>query len=70
MSSFIILIDNDDDAEKIELAMNQNNILFDIEIIKDKSELIYEFTINLIHKKYVLFLIKDKNINVLEFISN
>jgi hypothetical protein len=70
MTSFIILIDSNDDAESFELALNKHNINFNCEIINDKLGLIYEFTMDTVCKKYVLSIIENNHIEILEFISN
>jgi hypothetical protein len=70
MSTFVILIQENDHAESFELALNKHNINFNCEIIKDKLELIYEFTMDTVCKKYVLSIIENNHIEILEFISN
>jgi hypothetical protein len=70
MKSFTILIENDDHAELFEQSMNEHNIKFQCEIIYNKTELIYEYQVDLIYQKNVLSIIKNNDIEVLEFISN
>jgi hypothetical protein len=70
MSTFVILIQENDDAESFELALNKHNINFNCEIINDKLGLIYEFTMDTVCKKYVLSIIENNHIEILEFISN
>jgi hypothetical protein len=67
--SFVILIEDDTDAEKLERCMMQHSIGFECEIIGDKH-LIYEFTINDENRMAIDLIIKHNNITILKFISN
>jgi hypothetical protein len=67
--SFVILIEHDDDAEKLENCMMQHSIGFECDIIGDKH-LIYEFTIDDEHRIAIDLIKKHNNITVLKFIYN
>jgi hypothetical protein len=63
---FIILIEDDEDADFFEKHMNQNNIDFDVEIIGN-TDLIYEFKINIQNKSQVKYIINMHCIPILDF---
>jgi hypothetical protein len=69
MNTFVLLIENDENALKFELAMKETNIDFDMEIIEHELEFIYEFTLHSTEED-IFFIIKSKNISVLEFTSH
>jgi hypothetical protein len=69
MNTFVILIQDDVNALKFELAMKEHNIDFNMEIIEHELDFIYEFTLHSTEED-IFFIIKSKNISVLEFTSH
>jgi hypothetical protein len=68
--NFIILIQDDDNAEFFENKLNENNVGFELEIIGNHPDLAYEFKINIENQKMVKYIINMYCIQVLDFISN
>ena len=68
MNSFIILIEHDDDAVKLEQLLNENIIRYDVDVIGDIN-LVYEFTLNIKDRKIVYLLINYNNLKITEFKS-
>ena len=66
---FITLIEHNDDAEFFETKLNENNIIFECEIIGDE-ELVYEFKIHPKHRQFIRFIINTHCIPILDFKSN
>ena len=68
MNSYIILIEHDDDAVKLEQLLNENDISYDCDVIGSEF-LIYEFTINVQNRKFVYLLLEYNNIKIVDFKS-
>jgi sRNA-binding regulator protein Hfq len=68
--NFIILIEENDSADKFQFALQHDNVDHTIEIINDGDEYIYEFTIDLVYRHHISFIIETRNIKTLDFISS
>ena len=69
MNSFIVLIEHDDDAVKLEQLLNENVIPYECDVI-GTDYLLYEFMINIENRKIVSLLLGYNNIKVVDFKSN
>jgi hypothetical protein len=67
---FIILIQENDSADKFQFALQKDNVDHTIDIINDGDEFIYEFTIDLVYRHHIAFIIETRNIKTLDFISS
>lgn len=69
MNNFIVLIEHDDDAIKLERLLDENDIGYECDVIGSEF-LIYEFTINVENRKIVYLLLEYNNIKIVDFKSN
>jgi hypothetical protein len=67
---FITLIEHNDDVEFFEAKLNENGIDYEIEIIGNYPDLVYEFKISQLNRQFVRYIINMHCIPVLNFISN
>ena len=68
MNSFIVLIEHDDDAVKLEQLLNENVIPYECDVIGTEF-LLYEFTISIKYKNIVNLLLTYNNIKNIDFKS-
>ena len=68
MSSFIVLLEHDDDAIKLEQLLTENDIGYETDVIGTEY-LLYEFTINTENRKIVYLLLEYNNITIVNFKS-
>ena len=68
MSSFIVLLEHDDDAIKLEQLLTENDIGYETDVIGTEY-LLYEFTINTENRKIVYLLLDYNNITIVNFKS-
>ena len=68
MNSFIILLEHDDDAIKLEQLLTENDIGYETDVIGTEY-LLYEFTINIENRKIVYLLLEYNNITIVNFKS-
>ena len=69
MNTFIVLLEHDDDAVKLEQLLNENVIPYECDVI-GTDYLLYEFMINIENRKIVSLLLGYNNIKVVDFKSN
>lgn len=69
MNTFIVLLEHDDDAVKLEQLLNENVIPYECDVIGTEF-LIYEFTISIKYKKIVNLLLAYNDIKNTDFKSN
>ena len=69
MNTFIVLIEHDDDAVKLEQLLNENVIPYECDVI-GTDYLLYEFMINIENRKIVSLLLGYNNLKVVDFKSN